>query len=151
MPFGASSLCHLPSFPDTSSFMQGPAFYLPMLWIRVQLSSSLKLCGFPTYFVHLWADDLDFCFHCDECCSGLNENGPKRLICLNAWSTVGRTVWEGFGDVAVLEEILHWGQGWRFQKPMLTSISPLLLYLTLVDQDVSSQLFYVYCSPLWWS
>ena len=39
--------------------------------------------------------------------SGLNEYGPNRLVCLNAWSLVGGTVWEGLGGVALLEEVYH--------------------------------------------
>ena len=39
---------------------------------------------------------------------GLNVNDPHRLICLNAWSSVGGTVQEGLGDKALLEEVCHW-------------------------------------------
>lgn len=35
-----------------------------------------------------------------SCCLGsrgsLNENGPHRLVYLNAWSLVGEIFWEGF-------------------------------------------------------
>lgn len=27
-------------------------------------------------------------------CGGLSENGPYRLLCLNTWPLVGRTIWE---------------------------------------------------------
>jgi hypothetical protein len=37
-----------------------------------------------------------------------------------------------------LEEEFHWEQALRFQKPVVFPVSS--LYLTLVDQDVSSQL-----------
>ena len=42
-------------------------------------------------------------------CGGLNENGLHRLIYLNAWSAVGRTVWEGLEGVVLLEEVCAWG------------------------------------------
>ena len=56
-------------------------------------------------------------------CDGLNENGPHRLIYLNAWLRVGRTVWEGIGGVALLEEVCHWRAGFDAS----------FLCLTLVD------------------
>jgi hypothetical protein len=31
----------------------------------------------------------------------LNENGLYRILCLNIWSPVGRTVWEGLVGVAL--------------------------------------------------
>lgn len=40
----------------------------------------------------------------------MNENAPYRLDYLNAYFLLGRTVWEGLGDVALLEEMCHWGQ-----------------------------------------
>jgi hypothetical protein len=40
-------------------------------------------------------------------CGGFNEHGPHRLICLNAWSPVSGTVWEGLRGVALLEEMCH--------------------------------------------
>lgn len=49
---------------------------------------------------------------------------------------VGGTGWEGWGGVAFFEEVFHWGQAMRFQKPMPYSA----LCLMLVDKDVSSQL-----------
>ena len=38
-------------------------------------------------------------------CGDLNENGAHRLICLNAGSPVGGTVWEGLGSVALLGQM----------------------------------------------
>ena len=38
-------------------------------------------------------------------CGGLNENGPHRLMNLNTRSTLGETVWEGLGSMALLEEV----------------------------------------------
>jgi hypothetical protein len=49
---------------------------------------------------------------------GLNENGPHRLMHLNALSIVGETVWEGLEGVALLE-VCHWGWALRFHKPTL--------------------------------
>ena len=34
---------------------------------------------------------------------------PHRLKHLNDWLSVGGAVWEGLGDVALLEEVCHWG------------------------------------------
>ena len=42
-------------------------------------------------------------------CGGLTENGP--VACL---VSVGGTVWEGLGGVALLEEVCHWGLPLRF-------------------------------------
>ena len=45
---------------------------------------------------------------------GLNDNGPYRLICLNAWFPVGGTILEGLGGVVLLEEVCHRGWALRF-------------------------------------
>lgn len=45
----------------------------------------------------------------DTHCSGLSEKGTHRLIYLNTWSPVGRSVWEGLGHIALLEEVCDWG------------------------------------------
>lgn len=37
---------------------------------------------------------------CKQGCGGSNENGPHRLIDLNAWSTVGWTIWKRLGGVS---------------------------------------------------
>lgn len=42
-------------------------------------------------------------------CGGLDETGPYKFIYLNTWSSAGRSVWEGLGSVAVLEEVCQWG------------------------------------------
>ena len=62
-----------------------------------------------------------------------------RLIGLNTWSLVSRTVWEELGGVVLLEELRHWGWALRVQKtPAISSV--LLLWFLLADQDVSSHL-----------
>ena len=38
-------------------------------------------------------------------CAGLDDNGLCRFVYLNTWFPVGGTVWEGLGDVALLEEV----------------------------------------------
>ena len=43
----------------------------------------------------------------------------RLLIGWNTWFLVGRTVWEGWGGVALSEEVYDWKQALRFQKPML--------------------------------
>lgn len=43
-------------------------------------------------------------------CGGLNNNDHHRLICLNASSLVGRTVFEGLGGMVFLEEVYHFGE-----------------------------------------
>lgn len=40
-------------------------------------------------------------------CGGLNEIGSCKLICLNTWSPVNRTVWEELAGLALLEEVCH--------------------------------------------
>lgn len=47
-------------------------------------------------------------------CAGLNENGPYRLMYLDVWSLVGVMIWEGSGDVVILEEVWHWGCAFTF-------------------------------------
>lgn len=86
---------------------------------------------------------------CDNIYSGgLNENGPHRFNCFNAWSPVGGTVWEGLREVALLEEMSYWLYPHHSQWPS----SPWL------DQDISS----LHCSSVmparflpgslsWWS
>jgi hypothetical protein len=58
----------------------------------------------------------------------------KSLLCLNACSLVGRTVWEGLAVlslleeacVPLLEEVCYWNWTLRFQKPMSGIFSLLL-------------------------
>ena len=38
-------------------------------------------------------------------CGGWNENGPRKFMCLNAWSSVSEIVWKVLGDVALLKEV----------------------------------------------
>ena len=40
----------------------------------------------------------------------MNENGLHRLIDLSVLFPVSRTVREGLGGVALLEEVCHWGR-----------------------------------------
>jgi hypothetical protein len=74
----------------------------------------------------------------------LNKNGPLRSLYLNAWSPVGRTLGKGSEDMALLEEMGHWGQALRFQKPgaipVILSCGPVFM-----DQDVHSQFNPVPC------
>jgi hypothetical protein len=64
-------------------------------------------------------------------CGGLNENGTHRLICLNAQSPLGRTVWEGLGGVASLKEMCYWEWALRFQKSIPFPALSLSLSLSL--------------------
>lgn len=41
-------------------------------------------------------------------CAGLNKNGLYGFMCLNTWSLVSGTVWERFGDTALLMGTCHW-------------------------------------------
>lgn len=44
-------------------------------------------------------------------CGGLSANGPLGLyIWIFAPPPLGRTVWEGLRDRALLEEVCHWGR-----------------------------------------
>jgi hypothetical protein len=71
----------------------------------------------------------------------LNENdtllAPKRT-CFNAWAKVSGTVQEDLQDVTLLEQMCHWGQAMRFQKPI--SFLDLLLCIMLIVLDLSFQL-----------
>ena len=72
---------------------------------------------------------------------GLNVNDPHGLICLNAWSSVGGTVWEGLKDVALLEEVYHCLLG--FQKTSIIRVSSFCLLP--VDQYMSFQVLQPTC------
>lgn len=54
-------------------------------------------------------------------CGGLDENVSHRLKYLNSWFPGARTVWEGLGGMALLEEACHWVWVLRFQKPVIPS------------------------------
>lgn len=59
------------------------------------------------------------------------------------WPPVGRTVWGGSGGMA-LEKVCHWDQMLRFQRLLQCPVfvhAPHSPSFTVVDQDVSSQLF----------
>lgn len=47
-------------------------------------------------------------YNVSEDSSGLNENGPCRLMYFNISSPVSKTAWEELGAVALLEEMSHW-------------------------------------------
>ena len=65
---------------------------------------------------------------------GLNENVLHRLICLNIWSLVGGTIWEGLGGVALLQEVYH---QWLQKTHDIPSV-PLRL---LLAEDTGSRQF----------
>lgn len=50
---------------------------------------------------------------------------PQNLVCLDAWSQVGRNVWERLVGMAFGEKVCHWGQAWRFKKPTPVSVRTL--------------------------
>lgn len=72
-------------------------------------------------------------------CASWNENGPRRLKYLNAWSLVAGTVWEGLGGVAMLEEVWQWRLSLRVQRLKLFPSSSLSVSW-LLSQQRSSQL-----------
>lgn len=47
-------------------------------------------------------------------CDGLNMNGLHRFIHLNSWSSVGGSLWEGLGGIALLKVVRYWGWTVRF-------------------------------------
>lgn len=71
-------------------------------------------------------------------CGGLNEDSPWRLLYLNTWSHVGRTVWEELGGVALL------GENFEVSKDIPFSVS-----LMVVFRDRSPQLLLQHnaCTP----
>lgn len=84
-------------------------------WMQISLffsSSSLWVTSVTQacpscFFQQSWCFPLHSRLSTNRC-GGWNENGlPYGL---NIWSSVGGTVWEGSGDIALLEEIY---QGWR--------------------------------------
>ena len=54
---------------------------------------------------------------------------PHRLMSLNAWSSIGGTVWEGLEGVSLLVEVCHWKWALGFQKPVPFLLSSLCLVL----------------------
>lgn len=46
--------------------------------------------------------------------NGLNENSPHMLICLDTSCPVNAPVWEGLGNMAILEEFCYCRWSWRF-------------------------------------
>lgn len=48
------------------------------------------------------------------CC--LSDNGPHSLTDLNFWTPLDRDVWEGLGDVTLLEGVCHWEWILKFKK-----------------------------------
>lgn len=69
----------------------------------------------------------------------MSENVPCGLIDLNACFPVGGTVWEGLGGIALLDDVCHWVQTLRFQKPKPFPFKSLSAWW-LLSQDVNSQL-----------
>lgn len=49
-----------------------------------------------------------------EGCDCLNDDGLHRLVYLEAWPPVGRTIWEELGGEALLKEMCHCGWDSRF-------------------------------------
>lgn len=53
------------------------------------------------------------CLFLFVCSSASDKNDFHRFTCLNTWSPLGGSVWEGVGGVASLE-VCHWVQTLRF-------------------------------------
>ena len=68
--------------------------------------------GMHTYTQAHWV-----AMYSDTDCGGLNENGPHRLTCLNAWYLIDELFWEELGGVTSFEEVCRWVWALRFQKP----------------------------------
>lgn len=89
----------------------------------------------------------------------LKENGPHRLIHLNALTLVSGIVWGGLEGVASLEEVWPcWrscaieGQALRFQKPTRGPVCPaccLWLIRLYVSSQLLLQLLHHACLPPW--
>lgn len=72
----------------------------------------------------------------DGNCGNLNDNGPRRLILLNIWSTVGSAVREGLRGVPLLEKVCQ--KLLSFPESSHPHPNP---WLQLAAQDECSQLF----------
>lgn len=70
-------------------------------------------------------------------CGGLKDIAPNRLTYLNSWFSVSGTLWEGLGDVVLLEEV-SWGGGRSLQFQRLTPLPLSSLNLLLVNKGVNS-------------
>lgn len=55
-----------------------------------------RLCVLPLASVEVTVGT--HCWSGHRGCGGMNENGSHRLLYLNTWSLIGRTVWEGLRD-----------------------------------------------------
>jgi hypothetical protein len=58
----------------------------------------------------------------------------NRFICLNTWSPVGGTIWEGLGIVTLLEEVCQLRMNFEVSKPVIPNLcvpssNPLFLSL----------------------
>lgn len=79
-------------------------------------------------------------------CGGLIENGPYRLICSNAWSPVGGTIWVELRGVALLEEVCYWRWALRIQSmlfPIGTPSPPLCLYNYFQSENIFITLLFL--------
>ena len=86
-------------------------------------------------------------------CDSLNDDAPHRLIGLNTWSIVGRTVWgrirgHDLRGCGLIRSGTSLGAGFEVSKDSEHSLPPSLslslsfpLSLMVVDQDMNSQLF----------
>lgn len=77
-------------------------------------------------------------------CGGLHEHDSHRLTCLNAWSPISGTVWEGVRGVALLKDMCYWRRALNFQqvliRPSVHRPPHPLLHLLPEVQDVISWL-----------
>lgn len=80
-------------------------------------------------------------------CSGKSEKRLPAFI----WSNVGCAIWEGFGGVALLDEVCHWVQGlWLFDLPCHPVCS--LCFVVPIKRgalSVSCSCHLLPCCPTW--
>lgn len=75
----------------------------------------------------------------------LNENGPLRLLYLNTWYPMARTVWEGLGSTGLLEKVCHCEQVLRLKHKV--QLAPFLYLVSTVPREKLSVTAPVPCLP----
>lgn len=93
-----------------------PIFFLP-----------LCICVYTCIYKNMHVYIQIYMYVCD---SGSLNMAPLRSCYLHVWSSTDRTIWEGLGDVTLLEKLCHCGHALKFQKVLPFPVSSLCLVLS---------------------